>query len=222
MKNKPKHWFGMLLSVFVGSANAGNMLRTDVAVGLIADPSIGLQSGQTVVFTISVTNLGPEPIQYFLLGSSLVHDELRPYYGSTPDCEGDSYATGNDIFGPIIEYRWLPGNLTPIAVGETRYCRLSLEFTSAAPASFAFSFGLWRDYTDPDPSNNRATVVLQRGPEPTSVPTLSSKWLSLLAGLLIVCASARCQRNDQNQKQRQGYRSGSFQCRNGRGAHDCE
>jgi hypothetical protein len=51
-------------TVVAQAALAGNIveLPSDVAVSLVAEPVVGLETGDSVTFTISVTNNGPEAV----------------------------------------------------------------------------------------------------------------------------------------------------------------
>ena len=164
---------------------AAGTLPSDVAVGLTAEPDSNLRPGDEITFAVSATNIGPEPIQYFMLASSLVHDEMLPYT-SSPDCDGDSYAVGTDEEGhPITEYRWTPAVDVPMAIGETRYCRFQLVLSDTAPASFAFSFGMASTYPDQNPNNDTATVRLTRAAYASvPVPTMSRPLLVFLCAML--------------------------------------
>lgn len=183
-----------LVSLICGCANvaAGDVvLPSDISVGLTAEPSDNLQSGQRVNFTISVTNHGPEPVDRLAIGSSQIYDELDVFTASSSGCDGDlilAVADLEDTFYFLYTY-YAAVQESPLAVGETRTCYLNLEFTPWAPSVFPVTFAMAAFETDLDLGNNSVTVFLRRPVavvEP--VPTLSSIWLGLLWCLLVATA----------------------------------
>ena len=190
------HLLLLLLSVVTvaGSAAAGNIvaLPSDVSVSLMAEPTLGLESGDAVAFTVSVTNNGPEVVDRLSLASSFFRDELDVFAGSVIACEGPLIVSVADYIGGY-EYwiSWDPVSPTDPAlltldVGETRTCHFSMPLTSAAPDVYPFSFGLADFLADLDASNNSASVTLRRavGLDVAPVPTLSPFALSMLGVLL--------------------------------------
>jgi len=176
------------------SLRAGTIpLPSDISVDLTAEPASNLESGQRITFTISVTNHGPEPAAPVSLGSSPIYDELD-VFSATADC-------GNDLVVAVVDlndgfyylYDWFPTQESPLAVGETRYCYLNLEFTEWAPDTFSLTFSMPDFLVDLDPSNNSATVTLQRAAAvATAVPTLSPMALVALMALTMLVGAARC------------------------------
>jgi hypothetical protein len=164
-------------------------LPSDISVGLTAEPDSNLQSGQRIGFTISVTNHGPEPAAPVSLGSSPIYDELD-VFSATADCGGDLGLAVVDLNdGFYYEYAWFPTQESPLAVGETRYCYLNLDFTEWAPDTFSLTFSMSDYLVDLDGSNNSATVTLQRAIAgvPTPVPILSP--MSLLLATFVVASA---------------------------------
>ncbi len=162
------------------------ILPSDVSVALTAEPSVNLQSGQRITFTISVTNHGPQPVDQLAVRSSAIYDELDVFTASSSDCEGDiilAVVDLQDSFYYLYTY-YAAFQESPLAVGETRICHLNLEYTQWAPAVFPVTFAM-RSYTDLDPSNNSATVTLRRAVDVKPVPALSPTWLGLLMILLM-------------------------------------
>jgi hypothetical protein len=169
------------------------VLPSDVGVTLTADPSANLMPDQPITVTITVTNYGTVPVLNLELVSSSFVDE---FYGisSAPECY-----VGLVVEDPINDgpptylFFWvvagIPGELD-LAAGETRTCHFQMALTSQAPYTTPFSFGVPDFYTDPNPSNNTGTVVLQRAPPPPPVlvPALAPAMLTLLAGLLAAIA----------------------------------
>src|SRR5690606_4518876 len=83
---------------------------------------------------------------------------------------------------------------SPLASGETRACRFSVEYTQAAPAAFPFTFEFPKWLIDLDGSNNASSVTLLRGGPgnpPVPVPMQSPGWLLLLAASLLFSAVVR-------------------------------
>lgn len=174
----------LALTLTCVSAAAGPIdIPSDVSVGLTAVPSDYSLPGQTIVFTITAINHGPEPVTALLLISSDFIDEFD-LSGGSPDCEGLGLLVSD---GETFHYNyvWFPTDVGVFAVGETRICRINLPITANAPAVLPFSFGFPGFVTDLDASNKTATVYLRRAAAAsTPVPTLSSMLLLLLAALL--------------------------------------
>lgn len=148
------------------------LLPSDLAVSLTAHPDSGLLPGQATTLTLSVTNHGPVVLELFELASSPIFSEFDLTTAWT-DCPV-LILTVVDLFdGFYYYYSWLPVWKTPLAVDETRECHLRLPATTALPSMMPLSFGLADYWTDPNPGNNEATVVIRRAAEPTAVPTLS-------------------------------------------------
>ena len=181
------------------SASAGTIsLPADVSLSFTAEPHSNLHSGERIAFTLSVTNNGLEPATPVRFGSSPFVDEFDPYTG-TSDCGntlGLIVVDQNDGF--YYRYSWAPTlEQLPLQVGETRYCYISLDYTASAPDTFALTFGLSSHIVDLDPSNNAATVILQRAPAgspPAPVPSISLSALLLLGAGLAHLAAARLRR----------------------------
>ena len=182
-------WWSLVLSVCAGAQAAAQLvvLPSDISVGLAAEPSTNLQSWQPITFTLSVTNHGPEPVERFAIVSSPIYDELD-FNNASSDCQNIFLNVVDLVDGFYFLYAWQPAPTTPLAVNETRSCHLTLPLTAVAPTVMPFSFGLSRPWTDPDPSNNEATVVLRRGVEPTAIPALSPALLIALVLLIVGCA----------------------------------
>ncbi len=164
----------------------------DISIGLSADPSTGLVPGQPILFTLSATNHGPEPVDNLLLISVDFVDEIDPSYGST-DCQGLGVVVSD---GQTYHYNywWRPTFDGVLNDGATRTCHLEIALSSRAPPIWAFGFAVADFYFDINPANNSATVILQRAVDgAVPVPTLSSALLILLAALLtcIGCAMLR-------------------------------
>jgi hypothetical protein len=189
-------------TLVAGPVLAGNVveLPSDVSVSLVAEPTVGLEPGDTVTFTISVTNNGPEVVDQLALSSSFFVDEFDAAAGNVGACEGPLGVAVSDFIGGyeyfIIWYPVFPKDpaLLTLDVGETRTCQFSMPLTSAAPNVYPFSFSLAESLSDLDPSNNSATVNLRRASQGTAtstpVPMLSPLALAALAGLLAWLASA--------------------------------
>lgn len=167
----------------------GTTVPTDVAVQFSARPSTDLHPGDVISFDLSVTNLGPEPVAAFAVGSSEIYDELDLFDGGTTECDDHLVLVVLD-YEDYFTYAlvWFPlGAGDPNAqlqVGETLSCYFTLPYTQWAPPEFSLTFE--SNLEDLDASNNTATVVL-RGSTAfalTSVPATSPVALMLL-GLLL-------------------------------------
>jgi hypothetical protein len=140
----------------------------------------------------SVTNYGDEEIPVLITGSSRYVDELTIVSVNPDECQlivleeklsngGYDYLMEWFVSGPEPTFD------PPLAPGETRTCHFQIALTRNTPPAFNFSFGLSKGFHDPDPSNDRATVVLHRAAAaPTEVPTLSTAMLWLLAALFAI------------------------------------
>lgn len=184
-----------LLMVPVCARAGGIELPSDISISLSAEPSSNLQSGQTVTFTMSATNHGPEPIDRVSFRSSPIYDELDIAGGSVIYCDGDvSVAvadTGDSFYYLIFWYATLP-ELAPIPAGETRTCQISMDYTEWAPPVFPFTFAM-RSFVDANPANDSATVYLRGAVAATPVPALSAGWLALLLALMACIGTAAWQ-----------------------------
>ena len=181
-------------TVVAGPVWAGNNveLPSDVSVSLVAEPTVGVEPGDSVTFTISVTNNGPEVVDRLSLSSSFFVDEFDGAAGSVVACEGPLGVAVSDFIGGYEYFIiWDPvfpkdPALLTLDVGETRTCQFSMPLTSAAPNVYPFSFSLAGFLSDLDASNNSATITVHRaaGSDVTPIPTLSPFALSVLAALL--------------------------------------
>lgn len=170
--------------------------QTDVSIGLVAQPNSGLVPGQPIVFTLTVTNNGPEAVPAvgsgLALYSSDIYDEFDASSGST-DClgytviitDGDGFSYANLVWYPTLF-------LGILDTGETRSCHITLALSNQAPEEWPFSFRISDSFQDVNPSNNVATVILRRGDvSPVVVPALSLPALLLLSALLALMAWVR-------------------------------
>lgn len=171
------------------------IVPSDLAVSLTAEPNVNLRPGDLVSFTISITNNGPESVDRFALTSSPIYDELDVLEGGSSDCDHLYLAVVDLTDTFYYEYIWYPAwpGETPLQVGETRYCYLTLPYTQWAPPEFPVTFSPGTAFGDLDPSNNSATVILRgAGAAVTSVPTLSRIALAALVALMALLGTARC------------------------------
>ncbi|MEO5625615.1 MAG: hypothetical protein ABIQ70_06390 [Dokdonella sp.] len=198
--NMPRMILGLGLNLIEGGSvlAAGIPVPSDISVAFTAEPNVNLQSGQRVNFTLSVTNHGPDPVNRLALGSSPIYDELDVSSYSSSGCDGALLLGVVDLensFYYLYAYQ-VVGPDSPMAVGETRTCRFSLDFTQWAPPVFSLTFDM-RTFDDLDPSNNAATVVLRRAVvAPTTVPSSSPAGLGLLVLVLLVTAWKRQTRSN--------------------------
>ena len=181
---------GLVLLCIAASAWGGSVvIPSDVAVHLVAEPNSELVTGQPVVFTLSVTNHGPEIVPTFVATSSQFTSEFNLGLG-TSDCQhlGLVVADGKTVY---YSYNWIPTFGGPIGIGETRTCHLTLPVGSAAPDMWTFGLYLPSSYQDLNPANNVSVVTLRRGVDSArAIPTLSSFALLSLAILLVAAAAS--------------------------------
>lgn len=167
-------------------------LPSDVSVTLTATPTSNLAPGDSIAFTMTVTNNGPSSLGAFAIVGTQISTQFYYPTSSWNDCNLIT-VTGDSTNGPFWIPEWFPSGLgeNPMAVGETRVCHFTLTVTPAFPPAYSFTIGLGTLWTDPNPSNNSATVILQRAPAPppTPTPALSPAMLLLLAGLLTAAAA---------------------------------
>jgi hypothetical protein len=180
---------GLTLLSAVPAAFAGFVnVPADISVHLSAEPSNGLVTGQLVTFTISATNHGPSVVDNLLLISSDFVDEFDLSAG-TSDCQdlGLVVVDGGSVY---YHYHLRPTSPTPMQVGETRTCHITLPISAQAPETWTFGFGVAFFYLDINPANNHSEVALRRGLGSThAIPTLSRGSLLLLAVLLLALAA---------------------------------
>jgi hypothetical protein len=164
---------------------------SDIAVTLTATPTANLVPGQRIYFTLTVTNLGPATVNDLVVQSSPIHGEFDPHTG-TVDCQYMAVEVADTATDFYYLLTWfLAGFPGDFPAGETRTCHMSFQITAQASAVTPFTFGLPYDYVDINPSNDTATVFLQRAVDPIPVvPVLSPAMLLLLAGLLATSARA--------------------------------
>lgn len=156
---------------------------SDVAVTLTAEPSANLAPGESITFTLTVTNLGPMPVQRLQIISSNIYDDQIDVASAWTDCQVMYLAIVDEIDSSFFYYySWYPTDASVLAVGETSTCHVRFALRARAPQVLPFSFGLPSYYVDINPNNDIGTVVLQRAVQ--LIPTLSPAMLLLLAGLL--------------------------------------
>lgn len=181
---------GALIFGCVSAAAGDDVLPSDISVTLTAEPHVNLLSGQRIQFTIAATNHGPEPVNGLPIRSSPIYDELDVFTASA-DCNNNIVLSVVDLEDSFyFTFSWFAARPeSPLGVGETRSCVLNLDFTPWAPAVFPVTFALLA-FDDLDPSNNSATVTLERAVAgaPAAVPTMSVASLLLLAAVLVALA----------------------------------
>ena len=161
------------------------VIPSDLSVHLSAQPAVNIEPGEPIVFTLTITNHGPEPVNHVGFISSDFYDQIDLNFGGA-DCKGIvlSVADGETFH---FNYSWYPTLFDgPLAVGESRTCHITLALTHQAPPIWSLGFSLRTFFEDINPSNNAATVILRRGEAaPTTVPSHSPLTLLLLVmGLL--------------------------------------
>lgn len=178
-----------LITATAASAQAQIVLPSDVGVTLTVSPSSNLQPSQPIDMTLTVTNYGPAAVPILDLASSVFVDEMYLVSQNVAECY--LFLDVADLPNGTAEYLidWplagLGGVLPPFPPGETT-CHFQIALTQSAPSTYSFSFGLPPSYeTDPNPTNDVATVTLHRAPSApaTPVPAVSPWMLLLLASL---------------------------------------
>lgn len=193
----------MILTLIAATAEAAQaqiVLPSDVGVSLTASPVTNLQPDQPIDMTLTVTNYGPADVPTLLLDSSIYADELNVVSTNPSECYLVLLVI--DLSNGTSEYQlqWWPAGLgafPPLEAGTTITCHFQIALTQRAPSPYSFSFGLHSNFeTDSNPTNDRATVTLQRAPAapPAPVPGLSTTMLGLLAALSAGCAAQTLRR----------------------------
>jgi hypothetical protein len=176
-----------LASVTARAAAPPIIVPSDIAVTLTATPTTNLVPGQRIFFTLTVTNLGPATVHNLIVQSSPIYGEFDISTG-TVDCQYMGLQVVDDVTDFYYLYVWyLAGFSGDFPAGETRTCHISFLITAQAPAVTPFSFGLPYYYVDINPTNDIATVFLQRTVD--AVPALSPMMLGLLAAVLAVAGA---------------------------------
>jgi hypothetical protein len=179
----------LLVPALPVAAIAGDWeLPSDVGVTLTASPTSQLRVGQPIDITFTATNNGMEELPVVITESNRFVDEFD-VVSVDPACL--LFLVVEDLADGSYDYLldWdvasaYSGTAPALEPGETRVCRFQIALRSSAPAAYSFSFGLSKGFHDPDPSNDRETVVLQRAAAaPAQVPALSAAMLWLLAAL---------------------------------------
>lgn len=188
-----KRAWALLLGLLLAGAIANDsiagsvLLPSDVSVSLTAAPSSNLSAGQRITMVISVTNNGPDPVDRVVLTSSAIYNELDTTTASA-DCAGTLVIAVVDLGSSFYYmYTWsAAAAATPIAPGDSRNCTLNIDYTAMAPPVFPVTFGFPTWLSDPNPSNDTATVLLSGAiAQPSEpVPALSTRAMILLALLI--------------------------------------
>jgi hypothetical protein len=155
------------------------VIPSDISVHLSAYPDSHIIPDQPVIFTLTVVNHGPEPVDLLAVISSDFYDQIDPYFGIV-DCQGVvlSVSDGKTFH---FNYWWYTTDEGVLAVGESRTCHITLAMTNQMPAVWPFSFAIPPFIEDINPANNSATVILRRGDiEPLAIPMLSPLFLLIL------------------------------------------
>jgi hypothetical protein len=184
-------------SLVAASANAQLTIPADIGVTLSADPSTNLATNQSIHITLAVTNYGPDPAPQVGVVSSNFTNEIGQFVTNPDECF--LFLTVVDAFLTAYQFiNWdvanvlnMPGS-KPLEPGETKTCHFQFALTSQAGPVVPFSFGLPSFFSDINPINDQATVLLQRAPpRVTPAPALSRWHLVALAMLFALCALAR-------------------------------
>jgi hypothetical protein len=177
------------LTTFISTASIGGTvpLPSDVSVTLSAAPTDNLLPSEPIGFTMAVTNNGPAALQAFSIVGPQISNQF--YYPTTSwnDCDLVTI-TGDGADGSFWIPEWNPTGAVgenPIAPGETRTCHFMLAVAPGLPVAYSFAVRLGTLWTDPDASNNIATVLIQRTID--VVPLLSLPALLALGLMFAIC-----------------------------------
>ena len=175
-----------LVSVSAHAVPPPIIVPSDIAVTLAAAPTTNLVPGQRIDLTLTATNLGPATVQDLIVQSSPIYGDLSI---DKVDCQDMAAEVVDAEPHPYYLLNWfLAGAISAdFPAGETRTCHIGFSITAQASAVTPFSFGLPYYYVDMNPSNDTATVFLQRRVD--SVPALSPMMLGLLALVLAVAGA---------------------------------
>jgi len=175
-----------------GTVRSQEAIPADIGVTLMASPSAGLVTGQPIDITVTVTNHGPEPATFLVLQSSTFVTQFGGFVTNPSECY--LYETVVDAFPtPYYYINWTVANVlgdpgsSAFNAGDVLTCHFQMALTQQAPAVVSFSFGVSSYFTDINPANDNATVVLRRAV--TQIPALSTPTLLLLIALLLAVAS---------------------------------
>ncbi|MCQ4164327.1 hypothetical protein [Tahibacter harae] len=176
------HMLLPLLATGLMPAQAATPLAGDVATTLSVAPSAYIEPYQLLTFTWTITNNGPAPIPSVILWGPRIYNEFYlPATVEWSDC-GLTIAQA-DSQPPIWRFSWfvagLPLNRPLLLVGETRTCHFRLTASPNALPRFPFTVSLPFVYSDANPTNNAATVILAAAAKP--VPLLAWPLLSVPA-----------------------------------------
>jgi len=147
---------------------------------------------------MTVTNNGPAVLGFFAITGPQISSEFVYPTSSWNDCNLITI-TGDGANGPFWIPEWEPSGFVgenPMAVGETRICHFNLTVASGLPSPYSFGIRLGSLWTDPNATNNFASVTLGRAVAP--VPSGSPQLLVLLIAFIIAAASSRSRRTSRH------------------------
>jgi len=151
---------GFAYTLAAGICHADSSLLSDVQVELSADNTRNLKTGDTIAFTMTVTNNGPQTLGYFsITGPEVFTEFYQP--GTNWNYCAMLTDTGDSDFGPFWLLVWFPSGLTldnPVVPGDVRTCHFSLTVAPGLPTQYLFAVGLATYFTDTNSENNTATV----------------------------------------------------------------
>jgi len=198
----------MLLCGFSVSVYAGNEVPVpaDIRVTLTANPSEHLIPGEPIQAVLTVTNLGPDPVQNLIIQSASFVNE---YDITAFDCQDFLLVVqdqGNGGYSYVVIW-FAVGQLfsqtTQLDVGQSLTCNMTFVLTRAASLNYNVSFGLPNDYIDVNPSNDTGTVTLQQ--DVPTVPAMGKVSLAILLFMMAVTAAVTLLR-----RRRAGLPNGSL------------
>jgi uncharacterized repeat protein (TIGR01451 family) len=141
----------------------------DLGITMVASPTTGTV-GATLTYTVTVTNLGPDP------STNTTFDDLLPpgvaYVGAIPSQGGPASLDGGH----------LTGNLGTIAAGAS--ATLTIVVTPTAAGAITNAANVTGDDFDPAAGNNRATLTTMVTPAIPNINLAISQATSASPGLV--------------------------------------
>ena len=194
-----RFWLGTIGLLACEVAFGGNViLPSDVSVSLQAEPSTDLQPGQPIRLTITVTNNGPVVLNDLGLESANAYPDQIDQTHPDTDC-GDMVRSVTDGATTYwYNLTWYPTDSSPLTprdsplgVGESRSCHVTISLVPSAPQTVPFDFHLNPYWSDPNPTNDVGRVTLQRAAAIVApIPVGSPESLTSIAILLLLLGLA--------------------------------
>jgi hypothetical protein len=189
----PARQLPLMVLCFASASVWAVTVPADIKVTLTANQTDHLVPGQPIHASLTITNLGPNPVQNLIVQSAPVVNE---YEIAAIDCN-HFFLVVHELNngGYFYQEVWfavgaINSQTTQLDVGQSLTCNITLSLTTAAPLSYTFSFGLPTDYIDVNPSNDVGSVVFQH-----DVPTVPAMgWVSSVILLFLIAIAAMAEK----------------------------